>query len=224
MLVIGLDGYPRGWVVAAIEDGDLLDLTTAADAGAALAMFPGATAVGIDIPIGLPSGPDPRPADLETRALLGARSGTIFLTPPYDVIAAESHAEAVQRARAIGCPAPSAQAYSLRRKILEVAPLAEADPRLFEVHPELAFRMLKSEPLTTRKRTWAGIAERLDLLDQAGLHPAPAFPAARVAAPDDILDATVTALTAWRYATGTATAIPASETTHPHHRIWHPGA
>lgn len=221
MLAIGLDGYPRGWVVAAIRDGALDAVSLAPNLQHALDAYPGATSVGIDIPIGLPEPGVPRPADHEARALLGPFASSVFMTPPRAVIEASTHQDAIRLARRLGCPAPSAQAYALRNKILEVAPIAAADPRIFEVHPEVAFHALNDGPLRHRKRTWAGMHERLATLATQGIDPARDVPTTVDAPPDDVLDAVVTAWVAWHHATGRARSLPADQPTHPHHRIWY---
>jgi predicted RNase H-like nuclease len=221
MLTLGLDGYPKGWVVVALRDGALDGLSTVPTLSAALDRWPGATALGIDIPIGLPADATPRASDLEARALLGARRSSLFLTPPRPALEAPTHAEAIAICRAIGCPAPSAQAYALRNKILEVAPIAAAEERIFEVHPELAFRMLAGEPLAASKRSWNGLAQRRELLASVGLEIPASFPGGGACAADDVLDAAITAWVAWHYAHGTAQSLPAEgEVPHRHHRIW----
>ncbi len=222
MLTLGLDGYPKGWVVVALRDGLLDGLTTVPTLSAALERWPGAAAIGIDIPIGLPTDATPRASDLETRALLGPRRSSLFLTPPRQALEAPTHAEAIAICRELGCPAPSAQAYALRGKIFEVAPIAAAEERIFEVHPELAFRMLAGEPLAASKRSWNGLAQRRELLSSIGLELPRSFPGGGQCAADDVLDAAVTAWVAWHYARGTAHSLPRDGVVpHRHHRIWY---
>lgn len=222
MRALGLDGYPKGWVAVALRDGIVESVATFPTLVAAMQTLPGAAAIGIDIPIGLPTDATPRPSDLEARALLGARRSSLFLTPPRQALEAETHAEAIAVCRELGCPAPSAQAYALRTKILEVAPIAAADERILEVHPELAFRMLRGQPLEASKRTWNGQSERHGLLSSLGLEIPAAFPGGESCAPDDVLDAAITAWVAWRYARGTAHALPHNGyVPHRHHRIWY---
>lgn len=222
MLALGLDGYPKGWVAVAINDGGLENIATVATLADALTRWPGADAIGIDIPIGLPVDATPRAADLEARALLGVRRSSLFLTPPRRALEAETHAEAIAVCRELGCAAPSAQAFALRAKILEVAPIAASDERIFEVHPELAFRMLAGQPLLASKRSWNGLAERRDLLASIDLELPSSFPGGQACAPDDMLDAAITAWVAWRYAHGTASSLPRDgDVPGRHHRIWY---
>ena len=44
-----------------------------------------------------------------------------------------------------------------------------AEPRVFEVHPELAFGAMAGRVLLTGKRSWNGASERRDLLAAEGL-------------------------------------------------------
>jgi predicted RNase H-like nuclease len=222
MVTLGLDGYPRGWVAAVMADGQLAELATVRSIEDALARWPAVAAVGVDIPMGLPDGLAPRAADLEARALLGRRAGTLFLTPPRAVIEAPTHEQAVRVAGELGCGAPSRQLYALRGKILETAPIAARDDRLIEVHPELAFRMLHRAPLGASKRSWDGFHERLHVLRAAGIELPPRFPGGAAPAPDDVLDAAVCALVAARYAGGRAVCLPTRPAGEPRlHRIWY---
>lgn len=222
MLALGLDGFPRGWVVAVVDGDHLRDVAALPSLASALERWPGADAVAIDIPMGLPEGAEPRPADVETRALLGPRASSLFMTPPLEVISAPSHAEAIRIARDLGCPAPSAQAFALRSKILEVAPIAASDARIIEVHPELAFRMLNGAPLSARKRSWNGLQQRLRLLERNGVVLPGHFEGGGHPAPDDVVDAAVCALVATRYASGLAASVPTAHTPPSRlHSIWY---
>jgi predicted RNase H-like nuclease len=91
----------------------------------------------------------------------------------------------------------------MRHRILEIEGLANQDPRVFEVHPEVSFRELAGHTLPT-KRSAAGASAREAALASEGiaLPPLP-YPL------DDVLDATVAAWSALRYATGTAKPLPA---------------
>ena len=75
-------------------------------------------------------------------------------------------------------------------------PLAAADERVFEVHPEVSFRELLGRQLAS-KRTAAGALERQLALEGEGIT-LPDLPYPQ----EDVLDATVAAWTAMRYAQG----------------------
>jgi predicted RNase H-like nuclease len=67
---------------------------------------------------------------------------------------------------------------------------------LIEVHPELTFHLLG--PVHHRKRSWAGLRERVAVLEQHGLHPQD-WECGNWAAADDTLDAAAAALSTARF-------------------------
>ena len=101
----------------------------------------------------------------------------------------------------------SAQAFALRTAIGEVAVHA-SDPRVVEVHPELAFVELSGQVLPSKK-TAQGVARRIRALDgwvdvvEALSGVPPQVPV------DDALDALAAAWTAARVATGRSRSFPA---------------
>ena len=201
--VTGIDGYPRGWVA--------VDLDAEGNAAARVSRLlgdlvePGAAVVAVDIPIGIPEH-GRREADLEAQRFVGARRSTVFLTPPRAVLEAETYAEARRVAVEATGKSISSQAYALRRRILEADPLARADPRIVEVHPEVSFRELAGAPLSSSKHTPEGLRERRALLEEAGL----VLPERPRGVPEaDLLDAAVAAWSAARYARGEARPLPA---------------
>jgi predicted RNase H-like nuclease len=105
----------------------------------------------------------------------------------------------------------SRQSYGLLRKIAEVDRLVspEAQDRIFETHPEVAFAARMGHPWLSSKKTPAGRDERIGLLSascpeverlarrrQRHLHV------------DDILDATMAAVVAARRHLGRARRLP----------------
>ena len=194
----GVDGAAGGWVMATTgaNDGAEVEfsLWTSFDGLWAEARWQSLVAVGIDMPIGLPS-TEPRSADVEARALLGPRRSSLFWSPPATALDASDYSEANRAAREHLGMGLSKQAYNLLPKIREVrAALSPADfevgavPQAAEVHPELSFAVMAatlrmatssgqsdnpipdgeqataSEPLQHPKRYQAGIAERMALL------------------------------------------------------------
>jgi predicted RNase H-like nuclease len=156
-----------------------------------LVAFPAASVVGVDIPIGLPTS-GPRAADLAARKFVGARRSSVFLTYPRDVLGAPTYAEALVLARQLGWPGISKQSYGLRHRIFEVEAALEA--RVIEVHPEVSFRELAGHELPS-KHSPEGLVLRQQLLDLPE-------------ADHDVLDATVAAWSAERYAKGAALSLP----------------
>lgn len=163
----------------------------------------------VDIPIGL-SERSARQADAEARKVLGPRASSVFLTPPRIAIEQDNYALARQEARQLTGRSLSSQGFALRQKILEVAAVAERDPRVLEGHPEVSFWALAGgRPMSHSKKTWNGQMERRQLLAEAGLALPDRLKGTAGHVPvDDILDAAVLAWTARRVVEGTAGSLP----------------
>lgn len=162
--------------------------------------------VGIDIPIGLVDGPS-RSADVAARVYVGPRSSSVFPAPHPAVVDLDEHAEVNRVLRGLGYPGISIQGFRLFPRIREVAALAH-DPRVVEVFPEASFRALAGAPVTSTKKSWAGMAHRRSLLASASppiVVPDDIGPAGRVPV-DDVLDAAAAAWSAWRVVIGEAEA------------------
>jgi len=203
--VAGVDIASGGWAVVVLEGNRVVDAfrcETFADA-----LLVDAAVIGVDIPIGLPEG-DPRPADVAARRFVGARASSVFPTPARAVLEAETYADARRIALELTGKSVSAQSYALARRILEVDELAQTDERVVEVHPEVSFAELARRPLSSKHRI-GGLVERRSVLEEAGLEVPAAAP--RIAEPD-LLDATIAAWTAARYARGLALPLPEGHT------------
>jgi len=200
-VVAGLDACRSGWVAVVLDDGRFADALVGATFAATLELLDHATAIGVDIPIGLPAdGAPSRSADGACRRFVGRRRGSVFPTPPRAALLAASYAEA----RAI-LPSLSAQSYALRRKILEVD--EALTDRVFEVHPEASFTAMAGAPMAHPKRSWNGLMERRALLVANGIRVPDDLPGCDAAA-DDVLDAAAVAWTAARKARGEARTLP----------------
>lgn len=206
MKVLGVDGWRGAWVAAAVTDGAV----TWSHGRFADLLCEDVAVVGVDIPIGLAER-GPRGCDLAAKKALGAAASRVFALPVRAAFAAEisSQAQANQLLASLGEPGVSAQAWALRAAVQEVAPHA-SDPRVVEVHPELAFRAMTGQVLAPKK-TARGVAQRLQALagwvdTVSALADAPA----RVPV-DDCLDALAAAWSAQRVAAGRASAYPASD-------------
>ena len=195
----GVDGAAGGWVMAitGANGGTEVEfsLWTSFTELWAEARRQSLVAVGIDMPIGLPS-VSRRSADERTRDLLGPRRSSLFWSPPAAALNAGDYDEANQASREHLGMGLSKQAYNLLPKIREVRSVlvpadfgASSAPRAAEVHPELSFAAMAatlpptasprhlgsrtshgeeptpSRPLQHPKRYQAGIAERLALLE-----------------------------------------------------------
>ena len=157
------------------------------------------TTVGVDMPLSCPEYGE-RSCDLAVKKALGPFGSSLFVTPTCAALACSTQREASAVNRGRGGKGVSAQAFALRSKIAEVA-ATPTSAALVEVHPELSFHLLG--PVQHGKRTWAGVRERVAVLEAQGLHPME-WETGGWAAADDTLDAAVAAVSAHRYARGRA--------------------
>jgi predicted RNase H-like nuclease len=218
--VAGVDGCRAGWIVVLLEqdqapDASLLTVQLCASFAEVLALTPVPIVMAIDMPIGLLDAPQSggRLCDRQARRLLGHRASSVF-SPPSRLILDATHYAQV---RGHGM---SRQAFGILPKIREVDRLMTPtlQQRVYEAHPELAFRWLTGHPMRHNKKTLAGREERLQALVQApgGLFRdlRPTFARALQtfkrpqAAPDDLLDAYVLAWTARRIVQAQAHRVP----------------
>ena len=203
MQVVGVDGYPRGWVAVSLVDGRFQRASVFPDIASVAAEFLDAACIGVDIPIG----PGPREADRLARVFVGPRRSSVFPAPEPVARAALNYGEAGGRI--------SRQAFGLVPKILEVERAAAGDPRIVEVHPEVCFAGLKGAHLEGAKTTWNGFMERRRLLAGAGIEIPEELDEAGLPL-IDVLDACVAAWSALRWVRGEAESL-GDETA----RIWY---
>jgi predicted RNase H-like nuclease len=203
--VAGVDLAGGGWAVVVLEDNVVADAFRCETFAEALLVD--VKVVAVDIPIGIPES-GTRAADAAARKFVGPRASSVFTTPVRQVLEAPTYGEARAVATQLTGKSVSSQTYALARRILEVDPYARDDQRLIEVHPEVSFRELSHGPLLSKHRT-DGLLERRRLLEEAGIEVPQTAP--RIAEPD-LLDATVSAWSARRYANGEAVPLPQGHT------------
>ena len=130
----------------------------------------------IDIPIGLPTGPDERTVDKQCRSYLDRKS-TVFRVPIREALEADTTTEANKASRSgtrtdntdgVGVQPP---AYGIRNQILDVNDFIDQCEQnttnvIYEVHPELCFTALSGSPTQYSKKTAHGVAERIEAFDQ----------------------------------------------------------
>ena len=208
MRVVGADVWKRGWVTVEVTGGRVTGVVSFDSFADLITHHAGAVAIGVDIPIGLPTEP-PRQADVLARRFVGPRASSVFNTPPRDVLEAPSYQEALHISRTRYGAGISAQSFALRHRIFEVEAARQGDDRLIEVHPEVSFCALAGGPLDYSKKTWNGQMLRRQLLATAGLRLPDTIsgPADRVPV-DDVLDAAAAAWSAARWAADRAQALP----------------
>src|SRR4051794_34544813 len=219
--VLGVDWYKAGWVGVVLRRAAEPEVVVGADLAALIDGVAGAACVAVDMPIGLPE--TTRESDRLARERVGARRNSVFMTPPRAVLDAASYAEAnVIAAELLGGRKISQQAWALRTNIAVVAAVAEADPRLIEVHPEVSFHAMRRAELPYPKTTWNGQAIRGAALAAQGIvlpdeldDPAGGIPVA------DVLDAAAAAWSARRHAHGESKSLPAGWDRRSHGAIWY---
>lgn len=198
----GVDGCAKGWVAFTLPDETLVEGYRHFAELLADLRLRGVQTIGVDMPLHPPEHGE-RECDHAARDVLGAKRSSLFMTPCRAALRAANQAEATKVNRQHGGKGVSAQSFALRHKILEIAAI-EA-PEVVEVHPELSFHVL-GRP-TYSKRSWAGVRERVEILEDQGLHPM-RWASTGWGAADDTLDAAVAALSARRVAAGEALRVP----------------
>lgn len=205
---VGIDGCPGGWFCVSLgTKGSWSISVIGTDAVASVAAS--ATAIFIDIPIGLPNnGVAQRLCDREARRKLGrARSASVFPAPARASLRADDFAHALEINRRFTGRGISKQSWLITPKISAIDELVRADGKLRgvlrESHPEVCFWALNgAKAMRHNKKTPDGQTERMALLRRY-------FPAAdsvfdeamtryrrKEVARDDIVDALVLALSA----------------------------
>ncbi|ANY05588.1 DUF429 domain-containing protein [Pseudonocardia sp. HH130630-07] len=206
MRIGGVDSGPRGWVVCLLSGtGRARDVTWAVvpDAPGVLAATGGCDAVGVDIPLVLPTGPARRPAETLASARLGGARSSLFPTPPPAVLDAGSYPDACAAAQRVTGRRISVQTWNIVPKIRQFQQVT-LPAGVVEAHPELSFRTLAPAVAFASKKTARGAGQRIAALSGW------ADPAALLGdlptgtRIDDALDALVCAWTAERVARGTA--------------------
>ena len=190
-----------------------------------LTYYQGARLILVDIPIGLPPGPERRECDAGARSFVGNRRSSVFTTPTRRTIAySRQHPDdtagikcAELRHTAGSRDGPrslSSQTIGIMRQIANVddvllAPNRPHVPQVREVHPEVLFRAMKGAELRHPKKIDSkindiGIEERVTILTKLEPRTTAIREAARQkyskkqVGDDDILDALAAAITAYR--------------------------
>lgn len=205
--VVGVDAYKGGWVAVALGNRSVERCGVYAGFHELLDDHHGASVIGVDIPIGLPS-LSARQADALARSFVGPRRSSVFPTPPRMVLEAASYSEALGVCKSLEVAGISRQSFGLAPKILEIDAIARRDDRIYEVHPEVSFRGMAGQPLKYSKKSWNGASLRRLVLAQHDIILPEDLGAAGLAPVDDVLDAAAAAWTADRISRGKAVSLP----------------
>jgi predicted RNase H-like nuclease len=207
MTVMGVDGCRGGWIAALGSRGDDIRTETRLHLRDLTAIDSECIIIGVDMPIGL-AAQGLRACDGAARRALRPRSSTVFSAPARRVLDAFDYASACAISREMSGRAISLQTWNIVPKIREVDLVAENEPRLREVHPELSFLALNGGTPLASKHSASGRAHRTALLADIVPHVDDLLDrrSAGVAA-DDVLDALAVWWSARRIAQGLAIAV-----------------
>ena len=216
--VIGIDGYPRGWIAARLVDGTLSWAVAGVDGVAGL--WADGDVVGIDIPVGLVDS-GLRECDRAAQAHLGRAASTVFTTPPRPVLTAHLAADATRErtqelSRRLTGQGTTPFALALARRIMAVDAAAAHNPLVVEVHPECAFRAMTPRTDLEPKSSARGVIQRMAALSTwiPDIHGLLEEAPERVPI-EDALDALAALWSARRWLDGTASTLPEGATARP---------
>ncbi len=202
-LFAGVDACRGGWVAALAPGWPLATpprILLLPDFAAVLRAVAGCRRVGLDMPVGLPSGPGVRRCDLLAREELARGAGPdargagarVFLAPPREALAAATprQFQALHRAaRGTGAGLPVWGIVPRLREV-DAAMTPALQERVFEVHPELALARLAGRVLPSKHGAPGREARRALLCGPDCAWAARGVHCAGVAAaPHDLLDA-----------------------------------
>jgi threonine dehydratase len=178
-LAVGVDGCKGGWIAALCYRQSTGEYTTSLklfnnviQLAAWRDKLAGEPPVTIDVPIGLPEVVRFRLPDKEERTRLGPRRDAVFMPPGRYLLEARNYAEVrrlvdERRSKEGLTRGLSAHAAGILPKIREVHEFvrtrADTQKWLFEVHPEVCFRVWAGRNLHA-KRSAAGALDRLALV------------------------------------------------------------
>lgn len=205
--VLGIDAAKQGWVVVALRREEFHSAFFYESFADAVKLGKDAAVIAVDMPVGL-SGNELRRCDTLAREFVGPRRASVFVTPPRAALEADTYAVGVNICKELTGVGFSKQAWSLKRRILEVAELASQDARIYEVHPEVSFAAMHGEPLPFPKTSWNGQVLRRRLLANNAIALPDDLGSAGAVPTDDVLDAAAAAWSARRIEAGRALTIP----------------
>lgn len=203
----GIDGCRAGWFFIVLNQRGEFRHGLATRFEEAIGAVREAGLVLVDIPIGLPGAARPaRDCDVAARRAISPRGSTIFPAPSRPALEAPDYAAACVANQEETGRRISRQCWGIVPKIREVDGFlrgATKHPPIREMHPEVAFWALNDQsPLLTKKKSRAGLEERLAVLERYCPEARACFSDCEAAyrrkdvARDDVVDAMVGAVTA----------------------------
>ena len=212
--VVGVDGCKGGWVAVRLFGQGEHEVKIFPNIEQLLSYHHAVNLILVDIPIGLPEGPEGRECDPEARAFIRHLYRSVFRTPcrqTCEQVASDpkNHDKAKKVESRCSGKSISAQAMGIAKKIAEMDGISRARPsgdalRVREVHPEVCFCALNHRrPLQYPKKGKFGSkgqTERLEILhrieSRTGAIVADGL-RRRGVAQDDVVDALAAAVTGY---------------------------
>ena len=140
----GVDGCTAGWLYVAVMPDGKTGWGTVRELDELVETANDSDRIFVDIPIGLPDGPEQRQCDMAARKVLGSRRGSVFSAPVRDVFSATNFAEAQRLSGKVAEKGISQQAFAICPKIEQVDTLLrrclKARRCIREVHPARVMR------------------------------------------------------------------------------------
>ena len=205
---VGVDGCKGGWFSVGLEqNGNFCESIVFEKFGQLLEHYKDAKLILVDMPIGLPEEGERRDCDSEARGKIRPRSSSVFPAPTRVMARDIKDGLKFEKKSGLGI---SRQTFSIGCKTAEVDEIManrtpNRKPQVREVHPELCFWALNNGcPMEFKKKCKEGQSERLRVLEKVEAHIKKIFEEAcskfkkKDVGWDDILDALVAAVTAYK--------------------------
>ena len=168
----GVDGYSEGWFFVSLKPNGQMRWNVIGELGELVRCAGESDRIFVDIPIGLPDGPEGRECDRAARKALGyPRASSVFPAPALAVLGASDYEDANRRSLEATGKKVSKQTFAIVPKIREVDALLRRDAKarrlVREIHPEVCFWALNGcKPMKHSMKKKAGFRERLDVLER----------------------------------------------------------
>ena len=170
MNVVGVDGCKYGWISINLKENLFWEVKLFSNIEELLDYYKTSDLVLIDMPIGLLNkSKNERICDKKIRRVLGYPRGmSVFGIPSRAAIYCESYSKGNALNKKLMNKGISKQLWGVAAKIKKLDQYLIKNKllreKIFESHPELAFMMLKGQPMHYNKRKREGYSERLELL------------------------------------------------------------
>ena len=216
--VLGVDGCKAGWIGVDYDTSCRAPASwrVYSDFRSVLDRLGEVKSICVDIPIGFLSGMPgevTKPAEVEVRRFIGPRRSSVFASPMRSSLEFYTHDTAKLHNKLKSGRSLQIQAFCLFPKLREVDQCLspKLQSHVFEVHPEASFTAIAGHPANFPKKVVEGELERINLLERFGLgaHFIDSLSVPkRVASRDDLIDASLAAVTAGRIVAGEARRFP----------------